>query len=118
MKAFIIACLLALATISAVAGESAQQPLFLVHFETGPNWDPALPPPEQTGFREHSANLGRLRGEGIIQFGARYGEFGMIVVKADSAAEAQAMMEADPGVTAGIFRFRIDALKVFYPWQP
>ncbi len=117
-----IALMSALLSLALVCGNALAQeptkppPLFLVHFETGPNWNPDLPPPEQTGFGEHSANLGRLRGEGVIAFGARYGELGMIIVKADSEAEARALMEADPGVKAGIFRFRLDALRVFYPW--
>jgi hypothetical protein len=92
-------------------------PLFVVHFETGPSWNKALPPTEQTAFKEHSANLSRLRKEGVIAFGARYAEFGMIFIRADSTEAVRTLMDADPGVRAGIFVYRVDTLNVFYPWQ-
>jgi hypothetical protein len=31
---------------------------------------------------------------------------------------AKALIDADPGVTSGIFTYRIAPLRVFYPWQP
>jgi hypothetical protein len=98
---------------------AAQAPaMFVVHFETGPTWNKSLPPAEQTAFKEHSANLGRLRKEGVITFGARYAEVGMIFIEADSIEAVRSMIDADPGVRAGIFVYRVDALSVFYPWQP
>lgn len=115
-----IATLLLLMTLlpaATLATEPVQSPLFVVHFQTGPNWDDALAPSEQDVFREHSANLRRLRKAGVIAFGARYSDVGMIFVEADSLASAAALMDEDPGVRAGIFDYRIAPLKVFYPWR-
>jgi uncharacterized protein YciI len=111
----------ALALAVAAGTTAAQAPpasLFVVHFETGPSWNKSLAPSDQPSFREHSANLNRLRKEGTIVFGARYGDLGMIFVKADTLDAAKALMEADPGVQSGIFSYRIAPLRVFYPWQP
>ena len=96
--------------------QETNEPLFVVHFETGSAWNTTLGPNEQTGFAEHSANLNRLRREGIIRFGARYAEFGMIIIGAESLTAATAVIEQDPGVQAKIFTFKIDPLNVFYPW--
>lgn len=105
-------------TLFASIASAQSPPMFVVHFETGPSWNKALPPTEQTAFNEHSANLSRLRKEGVITFGARYAQFGMIFVKADSVEAVRSMIDADPGVRAGIFVYRVDAMNVFYPWQP
>lgn len=102
---------------SATAAETPPSPLFVVHFETGPSWNKSLAPSDQPGFREHSSNLNRLRKEGTIVFGARYGELGMIFLKADALDAAKALVEADPGVRSGLFSYRIAPLRVFYPWQ-
>ncbi|MGZ8993391.1 MAG: YciI family protein [Burkholderiaceae bacterium] len=108
----------ALVCAVATAAETPASPLFVVHFETGRSWNKSLAPSDQPGFREHSANLNRLRKEGTIVFGARYADLGMIFVRAGTLDQAKALMEADPGVQSGIFSYRIEPLRVFYPWQP
>ncbi len=114
----ILITLLALAVSTiALADEAGTTHLYIVHFETGAEWDAALTPGEQPGFKEHSANLNRLRKAGTIVFGARYGELGLIVLKAESLDAATELMQADPGVTAGIFDVRVETLNVFYPWR-
>jgi hypothetical protein len=115
-KAWLV--LLALLFVTpAGAAESPQPSLFIVHFETGPNWNKALAPRDQAGFEGHSKNLKRLRDEGVIVFGARYGDLGMIVLTLDAVDKARALMDADPGVRSGIFSYRVETLRVFYPWQ-
>ena len=116
-KTWLAALALALAAV-ANAAETPPSPLFVVHFETGPSWNKSLAPPDQPGFREHSVNLNRLRKEGTIVFGARYGDLGMIFLKADTLDAAKAVVEADPGVRSGIFSYRIAPLRSFYSWQP
>ena len=112
-------CLAVLAVVmAATAAAQTSAPLFVVHFETGPSWNKSLAPSEQPSFREHSANLNRLRKEGAIVFGARYGDLGMIFLQADTLEVATALLDADPGVRSGIFAYRIAPLRVFYPWQP
>ena len=104
--------------LSAVAiAETQEHQLFIVHFSTGSAWNEALPPGEQTGFSEHSANLRRLRKEGVILFGARYGELGMIIIREQSIDKARAILEADPGIRAGIFEFKLEPASVFYKWR-
>jgi uncharacterized protein YciI len=115
-----IAALLVLAVLSWTAwGQAApapsQEKLFLVVFSLGPAWDKSKPPPEQTAFREHGANLKRLRDEKRIAMGARYADKGMIVLRAPTEADARAELEADPGVQARIFTFEVNELRVFYP---
>ena len=102
---------------NATAAEAPPPALFVVHFETGPNWNKSLAPKDQPSFREHSANLNRLRDEGIIVFGARYDDLGMVFLKVDTLDRAKSLMEADPGVRSGIFSYRAAPLRVFYPWQ-
>ena len=97
--------------------QSPKPQLFVVHFETGPAWNKALSPNEQPAFREHSANLNQLRKDGAIRFGARYEQYGMIFLEAESLDAARKVLDADPGVKAGTFVYRIAALNVFYPWQ-
>ena len=99
------------------AAETPPPSLFVVHFTTGPTWDKSLPPADQKGFEDHSANMSRLRKEGAIAFGARYEEVGMIVLKAASLDAARSIIDADPGVQSRLFVYHIAPLRIFYPWQ-
>ena len=113
---FALAVLLLVAALGAAHAQvPAADKLFLVVFSLGPAWDKAKPPPEQTAFREHGANLKRLRDAHRIAMGARYADKGMIVLRAPTEGEARAEIEADPGVKAGIFTFELNELRVFYP---
>ncbi len=112
--ALVLACLLSAAV---VADEAPQLPRFIVHLETGPAWNPELPPGEQTRFKEHSANMNRLRTEGAILFGARYGEYGLLILEGASKETVTELLDADPGVKAGIFTYRIEPINIFYPWK-
>ena len=109
--------LLILFSLSVSAKEADATKLFIVHFEVGASWDKSIAPQEQTNFKEHSANLNRLRQDKVISFGARYGDLGVIVMKAKSLDDAKTEIAKDPGVQAGIFNFRIEKLNVFYPWE-
>ena len=119
-KTWIAILALAVAAVATAAevAPTTPPPLFVVHFETGPSWNKSLAPSDQSGFREHSANLNRLRKEGTIVFGARYGDLGMIFLKAETLEAAKSLLEVDPGVRSGIFSYRIAPLRVFYSWQP
>lgn len=88
--------------------------LFAVEIRTGPQWHSALPPGEQPLMREHSANLRKLREEGRIRVGARYGEVGLIVLEAPTIDEARGWMDADPAMRAGVFRYEIHPLGVIF----
>lgn len=90
---------------------------FIVHFSLGENWDREKPPQEQTGFAEHSANMQRLRAEGVIQLGARYADLGMLIIQSASLEQAEAIIQADPAVTHKIFDYSIQPVSIFYPWK-
>lgn len=94
------------------AGEVRLQ--FAVEIRVGPAWDPARPVAEQAHFADHSANLRRLREAGHLVLGARYGEVGLVVLAAPSAEAARAMMDADPAMRHGTFRYELHELRVFY----
>lgn len=88
--------------------------LFLVHFSLGPAWAAGKPPQEQPKFKEHGANLKRLRDDGKIVLGARYSDKGMVVLRFASEEQARAEIAADPGVQAGSFTFELFELRPFY----
>lgn len=125
MRVRIVALLLALATSAAcpARAQSAQTPsssraglpLFAIEIRTGPAWDASKPPQEQVGFKEHSANLRRLRESGSLLLGARYSDKGLIVVAAPSIDAARGMMDADPAMSAGTFVFEVHPFNAFYP---
>jgi uncharacterized protein YciI len=97
------------------AAATAATGLFAIEIRVGPAWDVNKAPGEQAFFREHSANLRRLRDAGILVFGARYGEVGLVVLRATSLEDARAMMDADPAMRAGVFAYEAHAFNVFYP---
>lgn len=88
--------------------------LYAVEIKTGPAWDSSKPPHEQQYFREHSANLKRLRDQGSLVLGARYSDKGLIVLRASSEQEAHAMMQHDPSVQNRIFAYELHEFNVFY----
>ena len=83
------------------ASPSPDAKLYAVVVRTGPSWDPARPAASQLHFKEHSANIRRLGTEGRLALGGRFGELGMMLVRAGSEAEARALFDADPSVAAG-----------------
>lgn len=87
---------------------------FAVEFRTGPAWQQDKPAQEQAHFRAHSANLQRLRSAGLLVLGARLDERGFVVIAAADEAAARAEIDADPSVQAGVFRYQIAPLQVFY----
>jgi hypothetical protein len=101
------------------SGLGAQTPsapppkMFAVRLTTGPAWDAAKPPNDQAGMREHSANIARLRREGVLVLGARFGELGLLVLRVPDATAAAAQFEPDPTIAAGVFKLQIDAFSPF-----
>ena len=117
-RRFPLRTLLALAlgnsTFAAESGAPAPAPkLFAVTFTVGPNWDPAKPPPDQAFFKEHSANLARLRAENISVLGGRYGDKGLLLVRAPDAAAVAAQLARDPSLAAGTFTATVDEYRPF-----
>lgn len=88
--------------------------LFAVEIKTGPAWDAAKPPQDQAHFREHSANLRRLRELGALLMGARYADKGLVVLRAASESDAHALLKDDPSFQAGVFKYELHEFRVFY----
>lgn len=101
--------------VSAPVPAQAELSLFAIEITVGPRWDASKAPQDQAYFREHSANLRRLREGGHIVLGARYADKGLVVVAAASAEGARKMMDADPSIAAGTFVFEVHPFSVFYP---
>jgi hypothetical protein len=80
----------------------------------GSLWDANKSPNEQQYFKEHSARLGELRNNGVIKFGARFGDTGMIVIKASSLTAAKEIILADIAVTKKLFVAQVEKLSIFY----
>lgn len=102
------------------AGESvsAPDPLFVVHLTIGPAWDSAKPANEQVGFREHSANLSRMRNEGALIVGARYkdssADKGMLILRAANRDAARKQFDSDTMVKDKRFNMEISDFVTFY----
>jgi uncharacterized protein YciI len=90
---------------------AAASQLFAILFRTGPAWDRAKAPGEQSHFKEHSANIARLEGEGRLVVGGRFSELGLLLVRAASREEAQSWVDRDPAVAAGVFMAEV------HPWS-
>lgn len=100
--------------LPASAAAPVAEQLFAVEIKTGPAWDASKPPQDQLHFRDHSAHLRRLREQGALVMGARYGDKGLVVLKAASEPEARALMQADPSMQARVFAYELHEFRVFY----
>lgn len=110
----IIATILATAALSLSATAQAADSLYIVTYTTGPSWDANKPPHEQLHFKDHSARLGQLRKEGIIRFGARYAEKGMIIISASTREAASEIIHNDQAVVNRLFEVDVQKLNIFY----
>lgn len=108
----LILCLIAFV----LKAQSVAKPdsLYIVTYTTGASWDVNKKPNEQAYFKEHSANLSKWRKEGIIQLGARYGDTGMIILKAPSLLAAKELVLNDEGVLYKLFKADVQKFNVFY----
>ena len=109
-----IMTLLTVIVLTLSARVQAKDSLYAVTYTTGSSWDMNKPPNEQPYFKEHSARLGQLRKEGVIKFGARYAEKGMIVISASSFSAAKEIIFADQAVTNKLFVADVQKLNIFY----
>lgn len=104
--------------VAPAAAISATLQLFIVHLTTGPAWDAAKAPNEQAGFKEHSANLARLRSEGKLITGARYkdsvADKGMLILRAANRADVEAELARDPMIAEKRFIADIAEFRPFY----
>jgi hypothetical protein len=107
---FAAVLLLSISSAKAVTIDS----LYIVTYTTGPLWDPVKNPGEQNFFKEHSSRLGQLRKDGVIKFGARYGDKGSIVIIAPNSEKAKQIISADAAIINKLFIADIQKLSIFY----
>jgi uncharacterized protein YciI len=100
-------------TAAAPAADATTR-LYAVEIKVGARWVVGRPPQEQDYFREHSANLRKLREQGSLVLGARYGDKGLVILAAASEGAARAMIEQDPSIGHGTFSYELQPFSVFY----
>ena len=121
VTATLVAAVLATALVIAQSPAPAPAaPLYAAIYKTGPKWDAAKPPNEQAFFREHSANLAKLRAAGTIVMGARYADIGLVVVTAANVDDARAAQDifARQVVTSIVFDVELMAVADTLPSAP
>jgi len=102
-------------TTGVKGSQAPQKPsAFVVIFSLGPNWDSSKPADQQRGFREHSANLQRLRSEKSVLLGGRFSDKGMVIVQAADEASARAMFADDIMVKERVFNMELHPFSPFY----
>ena len=93
---------------------AAAKQYFIAIFSKGPAWDEAKPANEQAGFKEHSDNLRRLRGEKRIPIGGRYADKGLVIVEARNEAEARTLFSSDMMLEKKTFMLELNEFRPFY----
>ena len=87
---------------------------FIALFTTGERWDTTKQAHEQPYFKEHSLHLAELRKAKKIDIGGRYGETGMIILKAKDEAEALSLIANDVAVKNRLCDVRVFPFGPFY----
>lgn len=111
MKSLLLLLIMMLTGLNAKAQTDS---LYIVTYTTGPTWDITKQPHEQPWFKEHSANLSKLRKDGIVKAGARYADKGIIVIAAKTITSAKELIFADVAVANKLFVADVQKLNVFY----
>jgi uncharacterized protein YciI len=87
---------------------------FIVIFSLGEAWQKDKPAHEQLHFKEHSANLKRLRQEKKILLGGRYADKGMLLLSSENEAAARKEFESDPMLAHKLFNLELYPFNPFY----
>jgi hypothetical protein len=112
--ALAVAALVCGYAVGRAAAGPVQTPLWVMMYTTGPAWDATRAAADQRHFRTHSANLARLRAEGRIRLGGRFGPWGLILVDARSEAEARSYFAPDSALSSGVFAGELHAWSTIY----
>ncbi|MCB1023956.1 MAG: hypothetical protein KDB79_06195 [Acidobacteria bacterium] len=100
--------------ITAEYTEKVQNNYFIVFYSLGKNWDSSKAPNEQLYFKDHSQHLSKLRKEKRISIGGRYGEKGLLILKALDLAEAEKRINEDIAMKNDLFSVEIYPFAPFY----
>lgn len=115
IKNFCIALLAFCLAFALMSGKTTEtNNYFIVHYTTGKNWNKKLDFEAQPYSGSHSKFLSSLKKKGVIIFGMRYSDKGMICIKAKNMEEAKTMINADSAVVKQLFKTDIQEADVFY----
>lgn len=115
MRCIILSVLLiGISGLSLQAQTTTPDSLYIVTYTTGSLWDAAKAPQDQSYFKEHSANLVKMRKDGVIKLGARYADKGIIVIHARTLAAAKELIHADVAVVNKLFSADVQKFNLFY----
>lgn len=91
--------------------------VYIVEYSKGSKWDNTKEFDGQKFAKYHSAHLQSLRKQGIIQFGARYSDKGIIFIAAMGMDNAKQIVNSDSAVINKMFTATINELNVFYDYK-
>ena len=77
---------------------------YLVIYKPGPAWLPGRPLSEQP-LKEHGRHMLKLYAQGSMKIAGPFGDDsgGAALIEAPDDNSARALIDADPGVTSGVF---------------
>ena len=119
MKCLLFLVVLASLSFAQPQGSYSQQTTpaktyFIAIFSPGPEWVADKQANEQVGFKEHSANLQRLRAEKRIPIGGRYADKGMLIIEANDEEDARSLFAGDVMVQKKTFNLELHQFRPFY----
>lgn len=91
--------------------------LFIVEYSKGSKWDSKNNFSGQKYAAHHSSHLQSLRAQGIIQFGGRYADKGIIFIAAMGLDNAKHIVNSDSSIINKMFSATINELNVFYEYK-
>lgn len=91
--------------------------LFIVEYSVGSNWDSKKDFNDQKYANQHSKHMVDLRTQGILCFGARYADKGIVFIAAKDLENAKQIVNADSAIINKMFNATINDLDVFYKFK-
>lgn len=91
--------------------------VYIVEYSKGSTWDEKKDFYTQKYGKHHSDYLQSLRKQGIIQFGARYADKGIVFIAAMGLDNAKHIVNSDSAVIGKMFTATINELNVFYEYK-
>ncbi len=115
MKVLIVSLILTTSLCAQVSQKKEQsRQYYAAVFSRGEHWDMTKQPNEQTYFYNHGKNMQRLRTEGKIALGGRFGELGLVVFNSGSEAEVRSFFSSDSLVLKNILKMELHVFQPFY----
>ncbi|HEY0030645.1 MAG TPA: hypothetical protein VGC65_07800 [Bacteroidia bacterium] len=101
-----------------LGSKTAESPtLYIVEYSKGSKWDNGKDFDAQKYAKHHSAHLQNLRMQGVIQFGARYSDKGIVFIESESLEKARQMVDSDSAIINKMFAATVNELNVFYEYK-